>query len=455
MDPNDDNQNENTQKLEEFLKDFIKLFDETSKEPYSEQSESKNPYEKLIPKEETQEPPMLKAKFLKTYLDQYVVSQEEAKKILSIGIADHINRLYDPEQDVEEKKHNIMLIGPTGTGKSYIVERLEKILTEQFKIPFISVDANDLTEAGYIGGDIESIPRNLMYRAAELIRTEDDDKLMKAVENGIIYIDEIDKLFSPGLQTNRDVSGQGVQAGLLRMIEGKEVERFQTQNPEAMKRLKEYERESGRIFKKTMNTKNILFITSGSFANGRNGLSLVDCIKERLGGSPSQYNGSNCGFESDIKGKTTNLEKPDNYQFLKQIKPEDLIRFGMIEEIIRRIPVIVPLQDLDKEDLIKILNKDAPDSIIKQWQKKFRRMGITLTFDNLAKDEIAEEAIRRKTGGASSLESVMMQTLKDARYDLEDRGIQELIVTKEMVQDPEEFVKTLLSKPKIRKFQAA
>jgi ATP-dependent Clp protease ATP-binding subunit ClpX len=332
------------------------------------------------------------------YLNDFVVGQDEAKKVLSVAVYNHYKRVkFDHEfkkDGLEMDKSNILLIGPTGTGKTL----LAKTLAKKLKVPFAIADATTLTEAGYVGEDVENILLKLIQNA--------DNDIQKA-EHGIIFVDEIDKIAKKGenVSITRDVSGEGVQQALLKIIEGTEA----SVPPQGGRKHPNQE-----MLK--INTKNILFICGGAFV----GLDKV--IEKRI--SAHQM-----GFGAAI----VNSKDLDNSTLFKQIHPDDLIKFGLIPEFIGRLPIHVALNNLSKEDLMRIIT-EPKNSIIKQYAASFKLDNVDLVFLPEAVEAIAEKSIEQKTG-ARGLRSIVENIMIEVMYDIPSRkGITEIVVNREAVE---------------------
>ena len=330
---------------------------------------------------------------IKASLDEYVVGQEKAKKVISVAVYNHYKRVAtDTMDEIEIEKSNILMIGPTGSGKTYLVKTLAKLLD----VPLAIADATSLTEAGYIGDDIESVVSKLLAAAGNDV---------EKAEKGIIFIDEIDKIAKKKNTNSRDVSGESVQQGMLKLLEGAEVEvPVGANSKNAMVPLA------------TVNTRNILFICGGAFPD------LDEIIKERLTKTAS------IGFNSELKDK---YDKDTD--ILSKVTVEDIRKFGMIPEFVGRVPVIVSLDALDKEALVRIL-KEPKNSLVKQYEKLFELDGVKLEFDESAINAIAEKSMTRKTG-ARGLRAIMENTMMDLMYEIpSDETIRSCKITKEVVE---------------------
>lgn len=315
-------------------------------------------------------------------LDEYIVGQEEAKKTLSVAVYNHYKRAgyYSTNKDgLQLQKSNILMIGPTGCGKTLLAQTLAKIL----KVPLAIVDANSLTEAGYVGEDVEDV-------LLALVRAADGD--MYKVERGIIYIDEIDKIArKPGMY--RDISGEGVQQALLKILEGTKVTVQMPSRPNSQTPPETI----------TVNTKNILFICGGAFND------LDQIIEKRIKGSP-------VGFGAEVKSK----EEKDIGKLLKDVLPDDLLEGGLIPEFVGRLPIIVTLDPLDEDALVDILIRPK-NALIKQYQKLMEMDGSKLTFEDEALRLIAKEAIQRKTG-ARGLRSILERIMRNVMFEVPSVG---------------------------------
>ena len=330
---------------------------------------------------------------IKAKLDDFVVGQEYAKKAMSVAVYNHYKRVAtDTMDDIEIEKSNMLMIGPTGCGKTYLVKTLAKLLD----VPLAITDATSLTEAGYIGDDIESVVSKLLAAA--------DNDVEKA-EQGIIFIDEIDKIAKKKNTSQRDVSGESVQQGMLKLLEGSEVEvPVGANSKNAMVPLT------------TVNTKNILFICGGAFPD------LDNIIKERL------TKQATIGFNAELKDKYDH-----DKNILSKVTIEDLRAFGMIPEFIGRLPIIFTLQGLDEDLLVKIL-KEPKNAILKQYQKLLALDEVKLEFEDDALRAIAEKAVKKNTG-ARALRAIIEEFMLDIMYEIpKDDSIGEVVITRSYIE---------------------
>ena len=327
-----------------------------------------------------------------TFFDEYVIGQDYAKKVMSVAVYNHYKRVVtNTMEEIEIDKSNMLMVGPTGSGKTYLVKTLARLL----QVPLAITDATSLTEAGYIGDDVESV-------LSKLLQAADND--VDEAEHGIIFIDEIDKIAKKQNTNSRDVSGESVQQGLLKLLEGAEVEvPVGATSKNAM------------VPMTTINTKNILFICGGAFPD------LDEIIKKRL------MKQTSIGFHADLKDK---FDKDEN--ILSRVTVDDLREYGMIPEFLGRLPMVFTLEGLSKDMLVRIL-KEPKNAILKQYQKLLELDEVELIFDESALEAIAEKALEKKTG-ARALRAIIEKFMLDIMFEIpKDDTIGRVIINRDYI----------------------
>jgi endopeptidase Clp ATP-binding regulatory subunit ClpX len=406
-----------------FQKEFNEFFRKSGEPPITEKEED-GMGEGVTVEEEQAVPQFdMKPEELLEYLDQYVVKQDSAKEIIATKVCTHFNRLKlgdELEKAETDIKNNIIMIGPTGVGKTYII----RLVAKKVGVPFVKADATKFSETGYVGGDVDDLVRELVNRAVGNIGL---------AQNGIIYVDEIDKIASVGTTYGPDVSRSGVQRNLLKLMEETEVDLKAPHDlASQMESVMQYQR-SGKIDKKRINTKNILFIVSGAFSG------LDELIARRL-------KKRDIGF-----GSGPVEERTSEQELLHQVKAEDLIAYGFESEFVGRLPVISVLEELDEEDLYTILT-GANSSVILAKKLDFKSYGITLEFEDGALRKLARLAHNEKTG-ARGLVSALEKTLMKYERRLPSTGVKRMVVTEEIVDDPEKHLQELVFNGSLETFR--
>ena len=359
----------------------------------------------------------LKPKEIKKYLDRYVIKQDEAKKALAIAVCDHYNHVRECHEnpsaaDTDYSKQNIVMLGPTGVGKTYLIRHIAKLIG----VPFVKADATRFSETGYVGANVDDLIRELVAQA------EDN---LELAQYGIIYLDEADKIATPPNIMGRDVSGRGVQIGLLKLMEETEVDlRAGNDVASQMRAAMEFQK-SGKVDKEVINTRHILFIISGAFTG------MEKIIKKRM-------HQSRIGFNADVVSQSD-----DGADYFEHVTPRDFIDFGFEPEFIGRLPVHVVCTELGVDDLLHIL-KHSEGSIIRQYESAFQAYGITVLFADSGLRRIAEKAIEQKTG-ARALMTVCEKVLRDYKFELPSTGVSEFVVTAEVVDDPDAELKHIIA----------
>ncbi|MYI93798.1 AAA domain-containing protein [Candidatus Poribacteria bacterium] len=361
----------------------------------------------------------LKPKDIKEYLDRYVIKQDEAKKALAIAVCDHYNHVRECHEnpdatDTDYSKQNIVMLGPTGVGKTYLIRHIAKLIG----VPFVKADATRFSETGYVGANVDDLIRELVAQA------EDN---LELAQYGIIYLDEADKIATPPNIIGRDVSGRGVQIGLLKLMEETEVDLSGGHDVASQMRAVMEFQKRGKVDKQVINTRHILFIISGAFTG------MEDIIKKRM-------HQSRIGFSVEVTS-----QKDAAAEYFAHVTPKDFIDFGFEPEFIGRLPVHVVCTELEVDDLYHIL-KHSEGSIIRQYENAFRAYGINVLFSDNGLQRIAEKAIEQKTG-ARALMTVCEKILRNYKFELPSTGVVEFVVTADVVDTPDDELKKIMSDP--------
>lgn len=377
-----------------------------------------------------EESPLKKIKFdytpkqVKVHLDKNIIHQTEAKKALSIAICDHYNHVLDcihnrQNDDFNYAKQNVLMLGPTGVGKTYLVREMAKLIG----VPFVKADATRFSETGYVGANVDDLIRDLVSQA---------NGQVELAQYGIIYLDEADKLASSNNIRGKDITGRGVQFGLLKLMEETEVD-LRGAN-DIMSQIKAFSdmQSKGRVDREIINTKHILFIVSGAFTG------LRDIIEQRVSRGA-------LGLGGELKDERTDSE------YLKQVATEDLIEFGFEPEFVGRLPVRVACHELSEKDLFDIL-KYSEGSILKQYRQAFKSYNIQFCFEDSGLREIAKKAFAEKTG-ARGLVTVLETLLRDYKFELPSTSVHKFTLSSNLVNHPQRYLKTLISRSKVSKLK--
>jgi endopeptidase Clp ATP-binding regulatory subunit ClpX len=359
----------------------------------------------------------LKPKEVKAHLDRFVIQQEDAKKALAIAVCDHYNHVKAADRGEELHdyvKQNVLLIGPTGVGKTYLI----KTIADLIGVPFVKADATKFSETGYVGGDVEDLVRELIHRA---------NGDVNLASYGIVYIDEIDKIATPSNIIGRDVSGRGVQTNLLKLMEETEVPlRSPTDIQAQLQAAFEYQRRGGKVKRETINTKHILFIVSGAFGQ------MLEIIRKR-------ERQAHIGFGGHL------AESLSEADLQRRAQTEDFVKFGFEPEFVGRLPVRVVLDKLTVADLYHVL-KQSEGSVIKQYESSFHAFGIDVMFSDEGLHAIAERAVLENTG-ARGLLTVCERALREFKFELPSSTVRQFVVTRSLVETPELELRRILNEP--------
>jgi endopeptidase Clp ATP-binding regulatory subunit ClpX len=405
------------EQLQDFLKDkFGENMFSMSFQPFQQQAPTEEPGQEEAPVRDLRFD--FTPKEVKEYLDGYVIGQEEAKKILSVAVCDHYHHvrkvLDDPSKAGEDYvKQNVILLGPTGVGKTYLVRTLARLIG----VPFAKADITKFSETGYVGGDVDDLVR-------ELLRMADGD--MELAECGIVFLDEIDKIASSHGPVGRDVSGRGVQTGLLKLLEETEVPSRSPFDMAAQMREAMQVSRGKTSGKSTINTRHVLFVVSGAFST------MPDIIEKRL-------TAAQVGFSAPAR------EEREQKNILKQVSTKDFIEYGFEPEFIGRLPIRVSLEELKEEDLFNIL-KHSEGSIIKQYRENFESYGLEVAFLDEGLEAVAGKAIKENTG-ARGLVTVLEAALREFKFHLPGGTVKRFAVTRELVEDPLKVLHQLEENP--------